>query len=167
MSSERDRRATIIAGLRAGRTVKKIATFNNIAERTVYDVKVRYEVEIQSGVQPECVSSARKAHKRRSDRKGEDFRANVQELIDDDPGRSMRSIARELGVCDKTIRRIVEEEIHYRSYVLRKGQSLLDSTKSRRHEKAKLLLNRLKNPTSNNQLIFFSDEKVQRPSGES
>jgi transposase len=160
MSLERDRRAAIIAGLRAGRTVKQISSFNNIAERTVYDVRARYEEEIASGVQPECISSARKAHKRRSDRKGEDFINEVQKLIDDDPGRSMRSIARELDVCERTIRRVVEEDIHYKSYVLKKGQSLSDSTKKRRFEKAKLLLNRLKNPSTRDQLIFFSDEKV-------
>lgn len=71
----------------------------------------------------------------------------------------MRSIAKELGVCDKTIRQIVED-IHYRSYVLRKDQFPPDSTKKRRYEKAKLLLNRLKNLIWNDQLIFFSDKKV-------
>ena len=106
-------------------------------------MRARYEEEIASGVQPECISSARKTHKRRSDRKGEDFINEVQELIDDVPGRSMRSIARELDVCERTIRRVVEEDIHYKSYVLKKGQSLSDSTKKRRFEKAKLLLNRL------------------------
>jgi hypothetical protein len=35
----------------------------------------------------------------------------------------------------------------------------MQATKERRLEKTKLMLNKLKNPTANNQLIFLSDEK--------
>jgi hypothetical protein len=36
-------------------------------------------------------------------------------------------------------------------------------TKERQLEKAKLTLNKLKNPAANGQLIFFSDEKKTSP----
>jgi hypothetical protein len=42
---------------------------------------------------------------------------------------------------------------------LRRGQFLSQATKERRLEKAKLMLNKLKNPAANNQLIFFPAEK--------
>jgi hypothetical protein len=42
---------------------------------------------------------------------------------------------------------------------LRRDQFLSQATKERRVEKAMLMLNKLKNPAANGQLIFFSDEK--------
>ncbi len=51
------------------------------------------------------------------------------------------------------------QDIRYESYALRSGQFLSQATKERRLEKAKLMLNKLKNPAANNQHIFFSDEK--------
>jgi hypothetical protein len=85
--------------------------------------------------------------------------ATLQQLVDMDPGRSMRSLARELGISEKTVRKKMKDDIHYRSYAFRKGQFLNEATKERRFAKAKILLNRLKTPAANNQLIFFSDEK--------
>jgi transposase len=159
MSKEHDVRAAVILGLRTGRTAKEISEFDNIPLRTVYNVKARYDTEIEAGKSPEEISSARKPHRRRSDAKDNDFVEKVQEIIDEDPGRSMRSIARELQVSDSTIRRIVEEDIHYKSYAMRRGQFMNDATKKRRLEKAQLLLTRLKHPRTPEQLIFFSDEK--------
>ncbi len=42
---------------------------------------------------------------------------------------------------------------------MRRGQFWGKATKERRLQKAKLMLNKLKNPAVNNQLIIFSDEK--------
>jgi transposase len=159
MSKERDVRAAIIQGLRAGRTAREISDFNNISLRTVYNEKQRFDESVDSGQSPADVSSERKQHKRRSDARDVNFVQLVQEMISEDPGRSMRSMARELEVSDSTIRRVVEEDIRYKSYALRRGPLLNDVTRERRLEKAKLLLTRLKHPHSNGQLIFFSDEK--------
>ncbi len=41
-------------------------------------------------------------------------------------------------------------DICYKSYALRRGQFLSQATKERRLEKAKLMLNKLKNPAANN-----------------
>jgi len=160
MSKEQDTRATIIHGLRAHRSVKEISEFNNIPLSTVYSVKARYDEDIAAGASPNEVSSQRKQHQRRSDAKDGDFVKQVQDMIDEDPGRSMRSIARELEVSDSTIRRIVEEDLRYKSYALiKRGQFMNAATKERRLEKAKLLLTKLKHPQAPGQLIFFSDEK--------
>jgi hypothetical protein len=51
------------------------------------------------------------------------------------------------------------QDIRYKLYALRRGQFMSQAMKERRLEKAKLLLNKLKNPAANGQLIFFSDEK--------
>jgi hypothetical protein len=71
----------------------------------------------------------------------------------------MRSIARELVLANSTVQKKMALEIQYKSYALRKGQFMNAATKERRLAKAKLLLNRLKAPGANGQLIFFSDEK--------
>jgi hypothetical protein len=47
---------------------------------------------------PEDFSSNRKIHKKRSDTLGVDIIARLQELVDQDPSRSMRSLARELDI---------------------------------------------------------------------
>jgi hypothetical protein len=103
MRREHDVRATVILGLRAGRTTKEISGFDNIPLRTVYNVKARHDTEIEAGKSPEEISFARKPHRRRNDAKDNDFEKKVQEIIDEDPGRSMCSIARELQVSDSTI----------------------------------------------------------------
>jgi hypothetical protein len=53
----------------------------------------------------------------------------VQEAINDDPGRSMRQLAEELEVSEWLIRKIVKEDIRYRSYSLRRGQFMSASNK--------------------------------------
>jgi DNA-binding Lrp family transcriptional regulator len=125
----------------------------------VHAVKKRYDAFIAAGGLPEDFSSARKSHKRRSEALDDDIVATLQNLVDEDPGRSMRSLARELGISEKTVRKKMTEDIRYKSYALRKGQFMSEGTKERRLEKAKMLLNRLKKPSSNGQLVFFSDEK--------
>jgi hypothetical protein len=68
----------------------------------------------------------------------------------------MRSIANNFGVAKSTVRRIVKEDICYKSYTMRQGQFLSEVTKTR---PARKLLARLKDPSVTNQLIFFSDKK--------
>ncbi len=57
------------------------------------------------------------------------------------------------------MRRIVQEDICYKSYAMRKGQFMSEVTKTRQAEKARKLLARLKDPSVTNQLIFFYDKK--------
>lgn len=124
--------------------------FNNIPVHTAYNVKKVYDAD------PDVATPARKMHKVCKDRTSPDIIHRIQEVINEDPGKSMHSIARELQMSDITVRRIVAEEIRYRSYVLRRGQFM---TKERLFEKARKLLTKLKNPKEAKPLIFFSDEK--------
>ncbi|UYV76066.1 hypothetical protein LAZ67_13002377 [Cordylochernes scorpioides] len=45
-----------------------------------------------------------------------EFISRVQADIDEDPGKSMRALARELRVYEGTIRRVVHEDLRYKSY---------------------------------------------------
>jgi hypothetical protein len=159
MSTEEKIQATIITGLHAGRTVSEIVRFNNLKKSTVCDVKQRYDDFIAGGGLPEEFSSDRNVHRRRSGTLDATIVAKLLALVDQDPGRSMRSLARELEISEFVVRKKMMQDIRYKSYALRRGQFLSQATKNRRLEKAKLMLNKLKNPAANNQLIFFSDEK--------
>jgi hypothetical protein len=53
----------------------------------------------------------------------------------------------------------MSDDLHYKSYAMRRGQFMSEATKTRRLEKAKKLLARIKHPIVPNPLIFFSDEK--------
>jgi hypothetical protein len=70
----------------------------------------------------------------------------------------MRSIVIEMGVSERTVRRIMQD-IRYKSYAMRRGQFMSEATKIRWVEKAKKLLAKIKHPTIPNQLVLFSDEK--------
>ncbi len=82
----------------------------------------------------------------------------VQEAINDNPRRSMRKLVEELEVSELLIRKIVKEDIRYRSYSLRRGQFMTAAMKKTRYEKASTLLNSLIHPPVQDILIFFSDE---------
>jgi hypothetical protein len=71
----------------------------------------------------------------------------------------MRKLAEEMEVSEWLIRKIVKEDIHYRSYSLRRGHFMTQRRKKKRYKKTSALLNRLKHPPVQNIFIFFSDEK--------
>lgn len=156
---EEAQRGAIVSGVRAGKTNREISEFNNIAISTVKDVAKAYRIFIEEGGKDEDYDIKRKTPRRRSDAHGPEIVAQVQELINQDPGRSMRKIAADLSVSDFLIRKIVKEDIRYRSYCLRRAQFMSEATKRVRHQKAMALLNRLKHPPAENIIIFFSDEK--------
>ena len=56
------------------------------------------------------------------------FVQQVQDNIDQDPTKSIGAISRDLQVCECTIRRIVHEDIRYKSYVICRGQFMSAQT---------------------------------------
>ncbi len=81
-----------------GRTGSEIVAFNNASKSIVKRLKKRYDDFITGGGLPEYFSSERKDHRRRSDALDNDTVAALQQLVDRDPGSSMRSLAREFGI---------------------------------------------------------------------
>ncbi len=130
-------RATVITGLRAGRSVAEIVKFNNLKRSTVRDVKQRYAAHIAAGGRPEDFSSKRKEHRKRSDCLDGRIVAALQDLADRDPGRSMRSMARELGISEATVRNKMKEDTRFKSFSLRRNQMTEKATKEKRSEKTK------------------------------
>lgn len=78
----------------------------------------------------------------------------------ENPGRSMRSIAKELQVSECTIRTVVHQDIWYKSYVMRKRQFISAKTQENCLMRSKRLLNKVKNPHEHGMLWFFSEEKA-------
>lgn len=70
----------------------------------------------------------------------------------------MRKLAKEEGVSDRTVRKIVKEDLRMNSYKIREKHLISDATKRKRLERSKKLLNRLKAGT----LVapIFCDEKI-------
>jgi hypothetical protein len=159
MRREEQVRAVIVNGLRAGMTAKEIIQYHKLANTTVYVVKRKFDEFLAAGGSPESFNINRKKHKRRSDCKSAAIAEDVRNIVSRDPSKSMRAIAVEMKVHERTIRRTMKEELRYKSYAMRKGQFMSEATKNRRLHKAKKLLIRLKHPVAANQLVFFSDEK--------
>jgi len=73
----------------------------------------------------------RKRHEERSDTiRNTQFVQQVQEIVDESPSKSMRAIARDLNVSEGLIRRVVHENLRYKSYVMRRGQFMSAQTES-------------------------------------
>jgi hypothetical protein len=157
MDKEEKTRAIVVSGFCAGRTAKEIIQFH-IKKSTMYNIKKKWDAHIAAGGSFDFETS-RKIHKRRSDSKGAVLAEDLRDLVERDPGRSMRSIANEIGVSECTVRKMMKEDLRYKSYAMRQGQFMSEATKARRAEKAKKLLAKIKHPSAPNQLIFFSVEK--------
>ena len=167
MPSELEKRAAVYACLRASQTPNDIIKFLGYPKQTVYDLKKRFDEEMsangnvaEGSGEP---SPARKQHKRRKDaldEKNKDFVKELQKMVDRDPGRPMTRLATDMGVDEKTIRNYLKQHIRYKSYKMRRGQFMSGKTMVTRFEKAKKLLNKMKNlGRKKTSLIFFSDEK--------
>ena len=84
---------------------------------------------------------------------------NIQQLINEDPARSMRGIGRELSVSEFLVRKIVKQDIRYKSYSLRRGQFMSAAAKERKAKRALVLLRKFRKPPAKDILIFYSNEK--------
>jgi hypothetical protein len=111
-------------------------------------VKRRYDDFIAAGGLLEDFSSNRKAHKKRSDSLGVDIVARLQELVDQDPSRSMRSLARELNISEFVVRKKMAQDIRYKSYALRRGQFMSQVTKEHEAGEGKAVAQQAEKPRS-------------------
>jgi hypothetical protein len=87
------------------KTVSEIIEFINVSKSTVKCLKKRYDKFITGRGLPENFSSEGKDHRRRSNALDDDTVVALQQLVNQDPGRSMRSFARELCNSEKTVRK--------------------------------------------------------------
>ena len=157
LSAEYNRRAAIIESLRAGRSPAEIIEFFKYPRSTVYEVCAKYKAseKLEKGF----ANPSRKNHLRDKSARTPEVVQRVQELIAEDPGQSFRKLATIVGTSEATMRRIVEEDLRYKSYVIRVRQMLSETVKIKRVARCKLLLCSLKNEAAE-RIRFFSDEKI-------
>ena len=126
-----------VYGVHAGRSNKEISEFNNIPMSKGKKQKKDYTDFIDEGDSPEDYDIPRKSHKPRSDAHDQDIVARVQELVDTDPSKSMRAMARKLEVSANLVHKIIKKDLQYKYYGLRKGQFTTEATKLQQLEKTK------------------------------
>ena len=124
------KRYAVIVSIKAKHSNLEIARFLKVARSFV--CKVRKELNENNG--DELATSKRKQHCQRSDslRTPEFVIRRVHGMIDENPGKSMRHLAKDLQVSEGTIRNVVHQDLGYKSYVLRRGQVSLCRQKLKR-----------------------------------
>ena len=155
MPQEITKRHAIIEALCAGRTAKEIIDFFNYNKDLVY----RIEKQFEACDDPETFTGERKTHKRYSDAiRSLEFVTKVKQRIQDNPSKSMATLAFEINVNKSTISRTVDKDLNIKSYCLRKRYLLTAALMERWMIKGTALLNDLKHGSSGH-VRFFSDEK--------
>ena len=150
------KRQAVTVNIHAKHNDFDISQFLNVARSFVH--KVPRELETSDGDVERFAK--RRTRKPRPDAvKAQTIMQQVQDIIDEEPSKSIRAISRDLQVYECTIRRIVHEDIRYKSYVMRRGQFMSAQTREQRFIRAKRLLNKVKHPEIPDMLWFYSDEK--------
>ncbi|KAM3178190.1 hypothetical protein ACTXT7_003059 [Hymenolepis weldensis] len=90
-----------------------------------------------------------------------EFVRRVHGMMNENPGNSMRHLAKDLQVSERRIRKVLHQDLGYKSYVLRQGQFMWTKIiQENRLMRAIGLLNKLKHPEELERLWFYSNEKT-------
>lgn len=144
-------RQTIVEKLRAGQRPSDIAREMNIARCTVYSAKKIFDA---TGGYSKRVAGGRPRIKRTRA-----LIASIRAKVRRNSERSMRQLAKEAQVSEKTVRRVVKEDLGLVSRVKQPKQLVTAQQQEKRLERARRLENRLK-ATDSGKVIIFSDEKL-------
>ena len=157
--NERDRRCTAVQFMLftdPSYDNRTIASTLKMQIRTVQ----RFRAQLNTSDDPlEVVERKPKAEDTARETRTKELIKKVQAIIDETPQRSIRQIARDLGVSNTTVNACVKEDLKCKSYRRQTSQILTEKTKILRLIKSDRLLNKLKHPKKPNMLWFFSDEK--------
>lgn len=156
-SKEEEVRISIVRALQNGANPKEIIATFGFSKPTVYRISKKFSDYVKEGGDPDSFRKKRPSKNDMGRLSDPDKVELVIDLVHEDPGRSMREIARITGLSNRTVRRVIHEDLYYRSYVLKRAQTLSQNTISSRLSRSQnlLLIMKKKHP-----VIFFSDEKV-------
>ena len=82
---------------------------------------------------------------------------SVRERIRRNPNRSIRKMANEFKMSEKSMRRLIKDDLKMKSLSFQKRQALSDTQKIKRFERSKILLKFLK---KSKREVVWSDEKI-------
>jgi inhibitor of nuclear factor kappa-B kinase subunit alpha len=85
-------------------------------------------------------------------------RQKIKNRLKKNPRLSTRKLAKTIKISRQSVRRIIKNELHMKSYKLKKAQLLTEKAKNIRLERAKLLKTRFS--ANKHRSILFSDEKL-------
>jgi len=133
----------------------------------VYDVIAKYNESEKSN--EGFATPARKTHSKEHVVRTPDIIQRAQELIFEDPRQSIRKLSSVIGVSEKTMRQIVEEDLRYKSYTIKVRQMLSKAARTKRVERCNLLLCSFWPPNSPdlNPLDFYVWSEVERVTNKS
>ena len=143
-----EKREAIVAALLAGKSNKEVVEELKVSAKTVYNVKKCFEegkgLGHQSGAgRPKSVSTPRLINA-------------IKSRVARNPVQTMRGMARDLNVSEKTVRRIVKDKLKAKSFARNQKFLLTDRIKTTRLDRCKKILNQMKKKTP---IILFTDEK--------
>ena len=143
-----ERREAIVAALLAGKSNKEVQEELNVSRKTIYNVK-RYLKDRGTLARKSGSGTTKKVTTPR-------LINVVRSRVARNPIRSMRGMARELGVSDFTIRKIVKCNLKSKSFARNQKFLLTDRLKTSRLERCRKILAQFKKKTP---IVLFTDEK--------
>ncbi|PIO57586.1 hypothetical protein TELCIR_20996, partial [Teladorsagia circumcincta] len=130
------RRSTIAYLASSGLSASEIARRLQMPSRTVQRLVKQYREE--GNIEP------RKRTGRPRTKNTPRIRKIIKKGVVRNDGVSLNKIAKDLGVSRRTVQVIVERDLHLRSYRIYRGHTLTEAAMKNRLEKAKALLNHIR-----------------------
>ena len=142
------KRALVIQKCRDGKKVGEISKELKIPHQTVSNIIKRFQNSQEFSDKP-------RSGRPRSARSRKNIKA-IKERIQRDPRRSMRKMARDLKIDERSVRNIVKKDLKLKPIKFQSAHVLTDAMKKQRLEKCRSLLKRLRGGVHLN--VLWSDE---------
>lgn len=143
------KRRAILDLVHAGKSTMEISRALNVHRNTVNNVRKLFsetqDVKKRSGGSRKSVRTKRVIQ-------------NVRRRVKTNPWRSMRKMAKQMGVSNTTMQRIVKKDLCATSRAITTKQLVTQDSREKRNVRARLLLNDVKH--SSGRVTIFSDEKL-------
>ncbi len=159
-------RGAVVSLLRAGHETGAISVIIDVSKSTVSTIKKRFTDFVEAGNYPDDFDvqhAAGIARTSPSDLCTEEQIVQISTKIDENPGKLMRCIVKEMDISSSTVNKVVHEDLNKKSYALKRGQMISEVTRAARVQRGSTILRELKKPASRggeaSKLVFFSDEK--------
>ena len=137
--------------LHAGKTVAEIIKALGTSRSFVFKIKKL----VEQGKDLTVVRRGGPPRKKRTARKI----ASVARAVEKNPRKSIRRLAAGHGMSERTMRRLLKEDLGLKSRVVQSRPLLTASAKEKRVERARELVTRQKHPDAG-KVRIFSDEKI-------
>lgn len=143
-------RSDILSLSKAGHTQKQIAEMTGFSRRTIENTVRRFR---ETGTTKDRPRSGRPATATTPI-----ITRSIRDKIRHNPKRSLRKVAKELNISEKTVRNYVKKRLGLQPIKLQKSHALTDDSKQKRLQRCRELLKRFKPVDTLD--ILFTDEKL-------